>query len=122
MSHQIVLERTYTVPFYPRLNSIPRGKRAQKAMAILKEFIARHMKAEDILIDPAVNAFIFSRGMKKPPRRVSVRAVKSDDDVIEVYLIGTAPEDFFKSDKIPTRVEPSEEDIDSEEDFDEDEE
>lgn len=121
MSHQVVLERTYTIPFYPKLNSIPRTKRAPRAMRLIREFIAKHMKSDDILIDSAINEFIWSQGIKKPPRKISVRALKSDDDVVEVYLVGAVPQEIFEQEGLPLPAEPSEEDIESEEDFEEDE-
>lgn len=122
MSHQIILERTYTIPFYPKLNSIPRTKRTPRAMRLIHEFIARHMKSDDILIDPAVNEFIWSRGIKKPPRKISVRALKSDDDVVEVYLVGAIPEEIFEPEGVTITTKPSEEEIDiEEEDFEESE-
>ncbi|MHA2253713.1 MAG: 50S ribosomal protein L31e [Candidatus Kariarchaeaceae archaeon] len=122
MSHQVVLERTYTIPFYPKLNSVPRTKRAPRAMRLIREFMVRNMKSDDILIDQAVNEYIWSRGIKKPPRKISVRVIKSDDDVVEVYLVGAVPEEIFQPEGIPLSTEPSEEELDiDEEDFEEDE-
>ena len=121
MSHEIILERTYTIPFYPKLNSIPRTKRAPRAMRMIREFIVRHMKSDDILIDPLINEYIWSRGIKKPPRRISVLAKKSDDDVVEVFFVGAEPDEFLEPKEIPITSEPSETELDSdEEDFDED--
>ena len=122
MSHEYVLERIYTISFYPKLNSIPRTKRAPRAVRMIKEFVSRHMKSDDVLIDPEVNEYIWSRGIKKPPRKISVRVIKSDDDVVEVYLVGAVPEEIFQPEGIPLPTEPSEEELDiDEEDFEEDE-
>lgn len=123
MSHQIVEERTYTIPFYPKLNSIPRTKRAQKAVQMVREFIMKHMKVEEVWVAQDVNEEIFKKGMQKPPRKITVRAEKGDDDVVAVYLAGVRPEEYFKSDTISVSTKPSEEEIDlEEEDFIEDEE
>jgi len=123
MSHQIVEERTYTIPFYPKMNSIPRTKRAQKAMTLVKEFIMKHMKVEEVWIAQDVNEEIFKRGMQKPPRKITVRVEKADDDVVAVYLAGSRPEDYFSSDSVAVTSKPSEEEIDlEEEDFTEEEE
>ncbi len=122
MSHQVVLERTYTIPFYPKLNSVPRTKRAPRAMRIIKEFLVKHMKSDDILIDNEVNEYIWSRGIQKPPRKISVRVIKSDDDVVEVYLVGVVPEEIFTPEGVPAITEPSEDETDiDEEDFEEEE-
>lgn len=63
-SHVIPLKRVY---FGRRKN------RADRAIRLIKKYVARHYKeAEKILIDPAVNSFVWSRGREKPPRRVLV--------------------------------------------------
>ena len=119
MSHEYILERIYTIPFYPKLNSIPRTKRAPRALRIVKEFVARHMKTEDILIDPEVNEFIWSRGIQKPPRKISVRLKKADDDIVEVYLVGSDADEVFKSEISEGPSLPIESELESEEEFEE---
>ncbi len=121
MSHEVVLERVYTIPFYPKLNSIPRTKRAPRAMRLIREFIVRHMKSDDLIIEQAVNEYLWSRGIQKPPRKITVRAVKSDDDVVEIYLVSAKDQDIFAPEEVPVFIEPSETDLDSEEDFEEEE-
>ncbi len=120
-SHEVVLTRTYTIPFYPKLNGIPRTKRAAKAVKILREFVARHMKSEDILIAPEVNEFIFKRGIQKPPRKITVLLEKSDDDVVEVYLADTSLERILTKKEVPVTADITEEETDEEEFEEEDE-
>ena len=119
MSHEYLLERIYTIPFYPKLNSIPRTKRAPRALRIVKEFVARHMKSTDILIDPEVNEYIWSRGIQKPPRKISVRLKKADDDIVEVYLVGSDADEVFKSEISEGPSLPVESELESEEEFEE---
>ncbi len=87
-AYTVEFERNYIVPFYPKLNSIPRNKRAPRAMRLLKEFIKRHMKVDDenIYISQEVNEYIWQRGIQKPPRKIPVRLVKYSDGVVEVSL------------------------------------
>ncbi len=120
MSYETVLERVYTIPFYPKLNSIPRNKRAPRAMRLIREFIARHLKSDDIIIDQAVNELIWKRGIQKPPRKITVRVVKSDDDVVEVYLVDASLVKEFDSTQLPISKDSSEIEMDEEE-FDEEE-
>lgn len=82
-----VEERIYTIPFYPKLSLSTRNKRTPRAIRIIKEFIFRHMKAKEIIIDPELNIFMWSRGIQKPPRRVRVKAIKDEEGVVEVYLV-----------------------------------
>ena len=123
MSHQVVEERTYTISFYPTLNSTPRSKRASKAVKMVREYVLKHFKVEEVWVAQDVSEFIFKRGMQKPPRKITIRAEKGDDDIVAVYLAGLRPEDYFKPEGVPVSTQPSEEQIDlEEEDFVEEEE
>lgn len=121
MSFETVLERVYTIPFFPKLNTIPRTKRASRAVRLIREFVSRHMKTDEIIISPEVNEFVWARGIKKPPRKITVRVVKSDDDVAEVYLVDMTDTAAFLSGETPASIKSTESDIDDEEEFDEEE-
>jgi large subunit ribosomal protein L31e len=117
----IIADVTETVSFYPRLNSIPRTKRAPKAMRILKEWVQRHLKVEleNILIDQEVNEFIWSRGIQKPPRRITITARKAEDGVVEVYLASQFVEETTPLKQVPVSDKPTESEIDDDEEEDE---
>ena len=88
------IERIYVIP----LKKAKRGKSsraAPKAIKIIREFLARHMKAkyDEIWIDDSLNKEIWSRGRYKIPSKIRVRAVKFEDGVVEVSL----PELGFKT-------------------------
>jgi large subunit ribosomal protein L31e len=78
-------ERVYVVPL-SRAKRAARYKRAPRAVRILREFIARHMKSEDVRIDGSLNERLWMRGARKPPSRIRVKAVKRDDGSILVSL------------------------------------
>jgi large subunit ribosomal protein L31e len=77
MSDMDKLERIYTVPLGDAYRSV-RNKRAPKAVKILREFLTKHMKADEVLLSEALNKFIWERSIQKPPRRVKVRVIKED--------------------------------------------
>ena len=85
---EIIEQKTVTIsfskPIYGR--RIPRTKRSQRAMRYLRERIQRHWDVEVITIDPKVNEFVFKRGMEHPPRKVTVKITKTEDDAVEVFL------------------------------------
>ncbi len=83
---EIIDERIYTVPLRKAYWTGSRLKRANRSVRILREFVERHMKPEDLLIQPEVNEIIWSRGIQKPPRRVRIRATKNADNLVRVYL------------------------------------
>jgi large subunit ribosomal protein L31e len=85
-----VEERIYTVPL-GRAWVVPRYRRAEKAITVLRKFVQRHMKPETIVIDPTVNEAIWSRGITNPPRKIRVRLSKDDEDIVTVTLAEAEP-------------------------------
>jgi large subunit ribosomal protein L31e len=78
-------ERIYTVPLGKAWN-VPKYRRAEKAITLLRQFTKRHMKPEEVVIDPTVNEAIWARGIKKPPRKIRVRLSRDDEGVVTVTL------------------------------------
>jgi large subunit ribosomal protein L31e len=83
---EIVDERIYTVPLRKAYWTGSRLKRTNRAVRILREFVERHMKPEEIVIQSEVNERIWARGIQKPPRRIRIRATKNADNLVRVYL------------------------------------
>ena len=83
------IERTITIPLRAT-KMVPRSRRALRAVKEIRENVARHMKADadKIWIDQALNEKIWERGIQKPPKRITVKAVKYDDGLVEVSLAG----------------------------------
>ena len=77
----------FTIPLLVT-KAAPRSKKAEKAVAEIKEFVAKHMKTkiEDVWMDQAVNESMWSRSIQKPPSKVRIKAVKFEDGLVEVSL------------------------------------
>jgi large subunit ribosomal protein L31e len=80
-------QQIFTIPLMVT-KAAPRSKKAEKAVAEVREYVAKHMKTkpEDIWMDQAVNEAIWSRSIQKPPSKVRVKAVKFEDGLVEVSL------------------------------------
>lgn len=79
----VELEREYTVPLKRGVLNVPHYRRAKKAVRVLKEFLAKHMKVEGrdlkkVKIDLHLNNEIWFRGIKKPMNKIKVIAKKID--------------------------------------------
>jgi large subunit ribosomal protein L31e len=83
---EIIDERIYTVPLRKAYWTGSRLRRSNRAVRILRKFVERHMKPEEVVIQPEVNERIWERGIQKPPRRIRIRATKNSDDLVRVYL------------------------------------
>src|SRR3989344_186924 len=78
---KVELEREYIIPIRKYVLTVPRYKRAKRAIFVIRKFLARHMKVEEhdikkVKIDNHLNNEIWFRGIKKPPAKIKVKAVK----------------------------------------------
>ncbi len=81
---EVVEERTYLLPFQ-KVWRMPRQARAPKAARMLREYVQRHMKVEEVLLSDEVNQQIWAKGITNPPRKLRVRMVKDKEGKVTVY-------------------------------------
>ena len=79
------LERIYTIPL-GRAWIVPKYRRAEKAVTVLRKFVARHMKPDEVIIDPSVNEEIWKRGIQNPPRKIRVKLSKDATGLVTVTM------------------------------------
>lgn len=93
-------EREYVIPLRVEWRKVPRYKRAAKAIKAIKEFLAKHMRIYDrdlkkIKVDKYLNEFVWFRGIKKPPHKIKVKAIK-DGENVRVELVDYSDKLKFK--------------------------
>lgn len=84
------LERVYVINVRSQVNVVPRYRRTEKAIKTIKEFIAKHMKIpernlKNVRLDRYLNEYMWGRGIKNPPMKVKVKAVR-EKDIVKVEL------------------------------------
>jgi len=79
------LTRTYVVPLGV-VYEAPPYRRAKKAIIVVREFATRHMKAKQVSIDADVNELIWAKGIRHPPRRITLEMERDEDGVVTVKL------------------------------------
>lgn len=85
------VEREYTIPLRSQVMKVPGYKRAKKAVRTIREFLVQHMQVRDrdlnkIRLDKYLNQMLWSRGMKNPPHKIKVKAIKEGDIIrVEAY-------------------------------------
>jgi len=82
---EVVEEKIYTIPLRHAWVVTPRGKRAPRAVRDVRNFVSRHMKAEEVALSNEINSAIWARSINKPPRKITVRAVKDKEGKVIVY-------------------------------------
>lgn len=100
---KIVMERIYTIPLREEWLKTAKYKRAKKAITAIRNFLARHMKIYDgdlnkIKIDGWINRAVWIRGIKHPPHKITIKAVKYDDGTIKAEFSGL-PANFKKDEE-----------------------
>jgi len=88
IDEEVLEERIYTVPLGKMIytRGIPRRKRTPRAVRLVRQFVIKHLKVENVTLDNRLNEALWIRGIKKPPRRIRIRCVKTQEDTAEVYL------------------------------------
>ena len=81
-----VNDRVYVIPLR-RAKIKARNKRANAAISIIKAYLSRHMKADEVKLSNKVNEYIWERGMHKIPSKIKVKAVKKEN-IVEADLFG----------------------------------
>lgn len=105
------LEREYIIPLRHRWRIVPRYQRTNKAVKAVKEFLVRHMKIRDrdldkIKLDRYLNETLWNRGIKNPPARIKVLAIK-EGDIVRVKAVDLPTNIKFKKireEKVTTKA------------------
>lgn len=79
------MERVYTIPLR-NVKEVKRTIRAPRAIREIRNFLTKHMKAEEVKIDESINHAIWERGIQKIPSKITVKAVKDEDGVVKATL------------------------------------
>jgi large subunit ribosomal protein L31e len=94
------IEREYTIPLRSKFRHVARYKKTPKAVKEVKKHLAKHMRIYDrdldkIRLSKFVNEFIWARGIKNPPHKIKVKAVKQGE-IVRVELVDMPDKLKFK--------------------------
>jgi len=93
------IKRTYIIPLRRGFFNTPRYKRTNKAVTVLKNFLMKHMKSEEIKLGKHLNEFLWKNGIKNPPGKVRVDVVKTKEGIVKAELSGKKYVDFKMKEK-----------------------
>jgi len=82
---EVVEEKVYTIPLRHVWVVTPRGRRAPRAVRDVRDYVARHMKSDEVAVSNEINSEIWGRSINKPPRKITVRAVKDKEGKVIIY-------------------------------------
>lgn len=101
-------EREFVIPLRRRSRLVPRYRRTSKAVKTIKEYVVRHMKIynrdlKKVKIDKYLNEFLWHRGIKNPPFKVKVKAIKNKEGIVNVELVEMPDKLKFKKARLDKR-------------------
>ena len=85
------LSRVYTINL-GKAWLTPRYRRTDRVINIVREFAVKNMKSDEVKIDQDLSRHIWARGKTNQPRKVRVKMVKDEDDIVTVSLYEEAVE------------------------------
>jgi len=102
-------EREYVIPLRKKYQLAARYKKTPKAVKTVKEFLVKHMQIRDrdlnkIKIDKFLNEILWFRGIRNPPYKIRVKAVK-EGDIIRVYALELPKKLEFKKKRFDKQSE-----------------
>lgn len=82
-------EQIYTIPL--DTEGYPHWKKGNMAVKVVREYLSKHMKvdADKIKINAPLNETIWEHGIRKPPRKIRVKATRVEDGVVEADVVGS---------------------------------
>jgi len=94
------IEREYIIPLRVKCRVVPRYKKTPRAIRVIKKFIIQHMKIYDkdankVKIDRYLNEFLWDRGIKNPPNKIKIKAIK-EGEITKVELVNIPEKLKFK--------------------------
>ena len=88
MAKTKTLERTYNIPLRKEFRKVANWKQTKKAVKAVKEFLAKHMKSEDVRLGKHLNEKLWQHGIKNPPHHIKVTTIKDEKGVVKAELFG----------------------------------
>ena len=82
-------EQIYTIPL--NTEGYPHWKKANFAVKVIKQYLSKHMKVDEekIKINAPLNETVWEHGIRKPPRKIRVKATRIEDGFVEADLVGS---------------------------------
>ena len=79
-------EKVFNIPLREAFVT-QRNKRASNASKIIRAFLVKHMKVENVKIGSSINISLWKNGIQNPPRKVRIHAIK-EEGIVYAELLG----------------------------------
>ncbi|NCO96702.1 MAG: hypothetical protein COY38_00455 [Candidatus Aenigmarchaeota archaeon CG_4_10_14_0_8_um_filter_37_24] len=96
-------EKVFTINLRKEALKGPKTRKSHASSFIVRKYLKRHMKADNIKIGASINKAIWYRSIKKPPEKIKIKAIKvkdeDDNDVVKAEMWGHVFEEELTKEK-----------------------
>ncbi len=100
-------EKIFTINIRKSLANAPRWEKSKKGVGIVRNFLKRNMKCDEIKIGKTITEEIWKRGNQHPPSKIRIKAIETEEGegeekkkVIKAEMFGVIfPEELKKEKK-----------------------
>jgi len=76
-----------------------RWKKSQHAIYAVRSFLKKHMKEDNVKIGSSISEKIWEHGNQKPPVKIRIKAIKTDDGIVKAEMFGAVFAEELKPEK-----------------------
>jgi len=98
-------ERIYTINLRRSVLFSPNWRKSDDAVAVVRNFLKRHMKSDDIKIDPSISKNVWQHGNQRPPSKIRIKAIKDDEGKVTASLFGVVTPEELKVEETKEKKE-----------------
>ena len=106
-------EKIFTINLRKLALRESKWKKSKKSVALVRNFLKRHMKTDDIKLDKSITEEIWKRGSHKPPTKIRIKAYETEGGekdekkkFVKAELLGVVREEVKeKKEEIEKKVE-----------------
>jgi len=99
-------ERIFTINLRKAILNAPRWKKSKRSVAVVREFLKKHMKTDEIKIGKSITEKIWKSGNQNPPNKIRIRVVETEEGegeekrkVVKAELLGVITSEDLKEEK-----------------------
>lgn len=112
-------EKVYTINLRKATLKTPRWEKSKKSIKIIRNFLKRHMKGDEVRIGQSITEKVWEGGSQQIPPKIRIKAVETEEDekkIIKAELLGVIfPEELKEEKKEKKKEEKAKEEVKPEE-------
>jgi len=106
-------ERIYTINLRKLALKESKWKKSKKSVALIRNFLKRHMKTDQIKLDKSITEEIWKKGSHNPPAKIRIKAYETEEGekdekkkFVKAELLGVVREQIKeKKEEVEKKVE-----------------